>query len=78
MRQQSSVKDRLDLLEQEVASLKARADGKQANPWWIELFGVYKNDPLFEEAMGLVAEYRESLQPKPRKKRAGKHVPSGH
>ena len=78
MPQQSSLKDRVDVLEHELASLKARVDGKPANLWWIELFGVYKDDPLFEEAMKLGAEYRESLRPKPAKKRAGKHVPSGH
>jgi hypothetical protein len=78
MPQQSSLKFRLDVLERELASLKARVDGKSANPWWIDLFGVFKDDPLFEEAMRLGAEYRESLRPKPRKKRTGKHVPSGH
>jgi hypothetical protein len=80
MPQQSSLKDRVNVLEKELASLKARVDGKpgKGKPWWIELFGVFKDDPLFEEAMKLGAEYRESLRPKPRKKRAGKHVPSGH
>jgi hypothetical protein len=78
MPQQLSLKNRLDALERELASLKARVDGKPANPWWIELFGVHKDDRLFGEAMRLGAEYRDSLRPKPRKKRAGKHVPSGH
>jgi len=78
MPQQSSLKFRVDVLEQELASLKARVDGKPVNPWWIDLFGVCKDDPLFEEAMRLGAEYRESLRPKPRTKRTGKHVPSGH
>ena len=78
MPQQSSLKYRVDVLEQELAMLKARVDGNPANPWWVELFGVCKDDPLFDEAMRLGAKYRESLRPKPRKKRAGKHVPSGH
>ena len=75
MAQQSSLKSRVDALEQEMASLKARVGGK---PWWIELFGVYKDDPLFDEAMRLGAAYRESLRPKSRKKKARKHVSSGH
>jgi hypothetical protein len=78
MPQQSSLKDRVDVLEQELASLKARVDGKPGNPWWIELFGAFKDDPLFDQAMRAGAEYRDALRPKPRKKRAGKHVPSGH
>ena len=79
MAQHSSLKNRVDVLEQELALLKARIDGKSGNPWWIELFGVYKDDPLFEKAMKLGAEYRESLRPKRPKKRAGKkHVSSGH
>ena len=79
MAQQSSLKSRVGLLEQELASLKARIDGKPGSPWWIELFGVCKDDPLFDEAMRLGSEYRESLRPKRARKRAGKkHVSSGH
>ena len=78
MAQLSSVKSRLDALEQEFASLKARVEASSAQPWWIELFGVSKDDPLFDEAMRLGAEYRQSLRPKDRKKKARKHVSSRH
>lgn len=79
MAQQFSLKYRVDVLEQELASLKARIDGKAASPWWIELFGVCKDDPLFDEAMRLGAQYRKSLRPQHATKRAGKkHVSSGH
>jgi hypothetical protein len=75
MAQHSSLKSRVDALEHELASLKARVVGK---PWWIELFGVNKDDPLFDEAMRLGAEYRDSLRPKPPMKRGRMNVPSGH
>jgi hypothetical protein len=79
MAQQSSLKSRVDILEQELASLKARIDGKSGSPWWIELFGVSKDDPLFDKAMRLGAEYRESLRPqRPRRKSGKKHVSPGH
>ena len=64
MAQQSSLKNRVDILEQELASLKARINGNPASPWWVELFGVCKDDPLFDKAMKLGAQYRQSLRPK--------------
>jgi hypothetical protein len=34
---------------------------------WVEkVAGKYANDPIFEEAMSLGREYRESTRPKPR------------
>ena len=67
---QSSLKHRMDVLEQELLKLKEQIKTPSEKPWWEELFGVYKDDPAFEEAMRLGREYRESLRPKPRKQRA--------
>jgi hypothetical protein len=67
---QSSLKHRMDLLEQELEKLKERIDPTPAKPWWIELFGVHRDDPAFAEAMRLGREYRESLRPKPRSRKA--------
>lgn len=62
----SSMEKRLSALEGEVERLKAQLDKR---PWWEQIAGTFANDPMFEEAMRLGREYRESLRPKPRKKR---------
>jgi hypothetical protein len=66
-----SLKDRVAMLEAEVAQLKAKVDGnhEDKDPWWQKIWGSFANDPMHEEAMRLGREYRESLRPKPRKKR---------
>ena len=38
-------------------------------PWWEKRWGLFDNDPDYEMAMKLGREYRESLRPKPVKKR---------
>jgi hypothetical protein len=63
---------RVAALEAEVARLKARVEGNpaQPEPGWKQVWGTFANDPLYEEAMRLGREYRESQRPKPRKQRA--------
>ena len=53
-------------LEAEVARLKqAGLNGSEPQkPWWEEIWGRFKDDPEYEEAMRLGREYRESLRPK--------------
>jgi hypothetical protein len=58
--------DRLAAVEVEVQRLKAKVDSE---PWWKTIWGSFKGDPLFLEAMRLGREYRESLRPSSRKKR---------
>lgn len=63
----TSVEERLAALETEVAQLKkqlAREKPPSDVPWWERRFGAFKDDPLYEEAMRLGAEYRKS-QPTP-------------
>ena len=65
---------RVTRLEAEMAQLKKQLE-QMAPPtgdWLDSIYGAFANDPHFEEAMRLGREYRESLRPKPRKKRAGK------
>lgn len=71
------IEHRVATLEAEVARLKEqfeRAVPKQGD-WLDEIYGAFENDPVYEEAMRLGREYRESQRPKaPRKpvRRAGK------
>lgn len=63
-------------LEAEVARLREKVDNKEGDeaqePWWKQIVGLFKDDPLHEEAARLGREYRESLRPKPRKKKSKK------
>jgi hypothetical protein len=51
--------------------LKEKVDeaAKPKGPDWRHILGIFANDPAFEEAMRLGREYRESLRPKPSKRR---------
>jgi hypothetical protein len=62
------LKDRVALLEAEVARLKEIViNSKPEIPWWKKITGAFRGDPAFLEAMRLGREYRESLRPKSRK-----------
>jgi hypothetical protein len=63
------IERRVTALEAEVTRLKQKLEAvtKQAGPWWQEIYGTFADDPLYEEAMRLGREYRESLRPKPAK-----------
>ena len=57
-------------LEAEVARLRLIVE-KSPEPvvsWVEKIAGKYANDPVFDEAMRLGKEYRESLRPKPRRR----------
>jgi hypothetical protein len=59
----TSLEDRITALEAEVEQLKKQLADKQpddAVPWWKERFGAFKDDPLYDEAARLGAEYRRS------------------
>lgn len=66
-----SLRDRVAALETEVARLKRKIDAaeKRDDPWLEHVWGVFANDPAFEEAMRLGREWDESDRPKPRKQR---------
>ena len=60
-----TLEKRLSALEAEVARLRNAVEGEPRDnrPWWEQIFGTFADDPLFEEAMRLGREYRESLRP---------------
>ncbi len=58
-------------LEAEVATLKRKLGNlDMTTPWWEQIAGTFENDPIYEKAMQLGREYRQSLRPKaaPRRK----------
>jgi hypothetical protein len=66
-----SLKQRVEALEAEVARLKAKLEGRTRGtmPWWEKIAGTFANDPIYEEAMRLGKEWRESFRPKSRRRR---------
>ena len=65
---------RVAALEAEVARLKEQVEkvAPSKGDWLDEIYGVFDNDPIYEEAMRLGREYRESLRPKAARKPAHK------
>ncbi len=64
-----SLEDRVAALEAEVKRLKDLIDNGREKRGWKAIVGSFANDPLYEEAMKLGREYRESTRPGKRKKR---------
>ena len=62
---------RVAALEAEVAQMKKQLaqTAKPSSDWLDDIFGAFDNDPIYEEAMRLGREYRESLRPKDTRKR---------
>lgn len=68
---------RVTALEDEMAQLRQQLNTviKPAKPWWEEIYGTFADDPIYEEAMRLGREYRESLRPKPAKRSTKRRKP---
>ncbi len=63
---------RVAILEEEMARLKrilTDAQPSAAKPWWERIAGTFADDPIYTEAMRLGREHRESLRPKPSRKK---------
>ncbi|HZS46801.1 MAG TPA: hypothetical protein VFC63_17140 [Blastocatellia bacterium] len=64
------IEARIAALEAKVEELQLRlaSASTDSKPWWQEIYGSFANDPMYEEAMRLGQEYRESLRPKSAKR----------
>jgi hypothetical protein len=66
----AQLEQRLARVEADVEQLKAKLNGlSDGRPWWEKVYGSFAGEPAFKEAMRLGREYRESLRPRPRKRR---------
>lgn len=64
------IEHRVAALEAEMARVKEQLEKAvpSQGDWLDEIYGAFENDPIYEEAMRLGREYRESLRPKAARK----------
>jgi hypothetical protein len=67
-----TLESRVACLEGQLAKLQAKVDGETTKSWLESIYGAFANDPIYDEAMRLGREYRESLRPKASQKRGVK------
>jgi hypothetical protein len=64
---------RVAQLEEQVARLVHRESAMPPGREWVDdLYGKFKGDPAFKQAMELGRKYRESLRPTARKRKSKK------
>lgn len=70
----SEIEQRVAALEADVARMKEQLEKvvPAQKDWLDEVYGAFEDDPIYEEAMRLGREYRESLRPKAPTKTARK------
>jgi len=59
MKQSLTLEKRVELIERELAFLKAQLSKNSQQPWWQKIAGVFENDPVFEEISSLGQAIRE-------------------
>ncbi len=74
------IEARLTSLEEKIAELQTKVGSTPSKSWLDNIYGAFANDPVYDEAMRLGREYRESLRPRAPKKRGAvkKNGHSGH
>ena len=62
-----SLEERVTALETEMERLRrdrsAAPTSPDEMPWWERIIGTFANDPMYDEAMRLGREYRDSQRP---------------
>jgi len=60
----SALEKRVAALEEELARLRRRIETTESSrPWWERIAGTFEKDPVYEQAMKMGREYRQSLNP---------------
>ena len=54
------LESRLTILEREVRELRTKLGERTGVPWYRQIVGAFKDDPVFDEIVRLGAEYREA------------------
>jgi hypothetical protein len=54
------LEDRVTRLEQELRQVKAQFGGKRDVPWYRQILGEFKDDPVFDEIVRLGRQIREA------------------
>ena len=63
----TSLAERARALERQMGELRSGTyPSEETRDWLNRVSGMFADDPVFDEAMRLGREYRESLQPKPK------------
>jgi hypothetical protein len=58
------LEQRVAALEAAVAKLQRKLEEREpSKPWWEQIAGTFANDPIYEHAMRLGQQYRQSLRP---------------
>ena len=58
------LEERITEVERELAILKTRLEGTNPSiPWWEQIAGTFHEDAIYEEAMSLGRQYRQSHLP---------------
>jgi hypothetical protein len=60
----TQLEHRVAALETEVAKLKHKLEERETStPWWEQIVGTFANDPIYDRAMRLGRQYRQSVLP---------------
>ncbi len=55
---------RVDSLERELEVLRQKIDKTPPRPWWEQVRGTFKDDPIYDEAMRLGRAWRDEADKK--------------
>lgn len=58
-----TLEERVSRLEQQMQRVETQKHNADRRPWWERRFGVFANDPLYDEAEKMALELRQSQVP---------------
>ena len=59
----SQIEDRLNRVERELKAIKALVAGQEKIPWWQQICGDFKDDPVFDDIIRRGAKLRKKDRP---------------